>query len=99
MSGIRSEIQEEVDRMTEKELLGLKKFLATCPSRLGAVFRNAPWDDEPFTDEERLAVAEAEEWFEQDGGEGISHDEICRRHRIGRYRSHDESRMDSESRH
>ncbi len=60
MTDIRREVHEEIDRMTEDEVLGLKKFLATYPDRLGAVFRNAPFDDEPLTEEERLAVAEAE---------------------------------------
>ena len=78
MSDLLSEIHEEVDRMTEKELVGLKEFLATYPDRLGSVLRNAPWDDEPETEEERKAVAEAEEWLEQNGGEGIPHEEVCR---------------------
>ena len=78
MTDIRREVHEEIDRMTEDEVLGLKKFLATYPDRLGAVFRNAPFDDEPLPEEERLAVAEAEEWLKQNGGRGIPHDEVMR---------------------
>ena len=97
MTDIRSEIHEEVDRMTEKELVGLKEFLTTFPSRLGAIFRNAPWDDEPFAEEERLAVEEAEEWLKQNGGRGIPHDQVCRTLGLGRYRARDDGRVDAES--
>ncbi len=35
---------------------------------------NAPLDDEPFTEEERLAVAEAEEWLRHN--EPIPHEQV-----------------------
>lgn len=82
MSGIRSELHEEIDRMDEKELLGLKKFLATYPDELGAFLRTVPWDDEPLTEEDEKALAESEEWFRQNGGKGIPHDEVMREHRL-----------------
>ena len=72
MIDVRRQIQAEVDRMTDDELRGLSGFLATFPDRLGAVLRNAPWEDEPWT--------EAEEWLEQNGSRGIPHEEIVRRH-------------------
>ncbi|MDE0106802.1 MAG: hypothetical protein OXN96_03280 [Bryobacterales bacterium] len=78
MAEIRAALHEEIDRMTEGELVGLKEFLATYPDRLGAVLRNAPWDDEPETEEERLAVAEAEESLKQNGGKGIPHERVMR---------------------
>ncbi len=80
MIDVRRQIQEEVDRMTDDEIRGLSGFLATFPDRLGAVLRNAPWDDEPWTDEDERAWTEAEEWLEQNGGRGIPHEEIVRRH-------------------
>lgn len=78
MSDLRSELHEEINRMDEGELLGLKKFLATYPDKIGAVLRNAPWDDEPLTEEDEKAVAESEEWFRQNGGKGIPHDQVMR---------------------
>ena len=83
--------------MNEQEMLGLKEFLASYPSRLAAFFRNAPWDDEPLTEEDRLAIAEADEWLKQNGGKGIPHEEICRRHGLGRFSTDDENRMDPAS--
>lgn len=79
MSDIRSEVHEEVDRMTEKELLGLKEFLATYPDKMGAFLRNVPWDDEPLTEEEEALVAESDEWFRQNDGKGIPDEEVARR--------------------
>jgi hypothetical protein len=38
----------------------------------------APWDDEPETEEERAAVAEARRELEE--RKGIPHDEAMRRH-------------------
>ena len=75
---ICAEIHEEIDRMTEDELFGLRRFLATYPDRIGSVLRNAPLDDESETEEERLAVAEAEEWLKQNGGKGIPHEQVMR---------------------
>ena len=42
LSEMRAALYEEIDRMTEDELVGLKEFIATYPDRLGAVLRNAP---------------------------------------------------------
>ena len=78
MTDIRNEVHEEIDRMTEKELLGLKEFLATFPDRLGAILRNAPVDDEPVTEEDLRAIAKSQEWFRQNGGKGIPHDQVVR---------------------
>ena len=52
MADSHGEVHEEIDRMTEGELLGLKEFLATYPHRVGAMLRNAPLDDEPVTTED-----------------------------------------------
>lgn len=78
MADVRSEIHEEIDRMTADELLGLKKFLATFPDKMGAVLRNAPLADEPLTEEEERGVAEADEWLRQNGGRGIPHEQVMR---------------------
>ena len=64
--------------MTEEELRGLKDFLATYPDQFGAFLRNAPWSDEPLSEEDKKAIAEGEEWIKQNGGRGIPHEEIER---------------------
>ena len=77
-AGIRKEVHEEIDRMTDEEVRGLKEFMATYPDPVAALFRNAPFDDEPYTKEEQRLVAEADEWFANNGGKGIPHEEILR---------------------
>ena len=75
---IRKEVHEEIDRMTDEEVRGLKEYMATYPDPVAAAFRNAPYDDEPYTEEEQRLVAEAREWFAKNGGEGIPYEEIMR---------------------
>lgn len=41
MIDIRKDVHEEIDRMTARQVAGLKKFLATYPRRLAATLRNA----------------------------------------------------------
>lgn len=78
MRDCRREIHDEIDRMPEDDLPGLRALLATYPNRLGAFLRNAPLDDEPETEEERLAVAEAEESIKRNGGKCIPHEQVMR---------------------
>ena len=80
MAEIRRTVHRQVDRMTVDEVVGIKKFLETFPDWFGAILRNLPWDDEPWTEEDERAVAESEAWFERNGGRGIPHEEIVRKH-------------------
>ena len=75
---IRKEVHEEIDRMTDDEVKGLQEYMATYPNPVVAAFRNAPFDDEPYTEEEQRLVAEAREWLKQNGGKGIPHEEVMR---------------------
>ena len=78
MTEIRKEVHEEIDRMPEEQVVGLKNILASYPTPLDAACRNAPESDEPETEEEARLVAEADEWLRQNGGRGIPHEEIVR---------------------
>ena len=78
MADIRAEIHEDIDLMPDYDLVGLKKFLDTYPSGAAVTCRRAPYDDEPVTEADRIAIREAEEWFDRHGGRGIPHEEIMR---------------------
>lgn len=78
MTKIRKEVHEEIDRMPEEQVEGLKKLPASYPTPLDAACRNAPESDEPETEEEARLVAEADEWLRQNDGRGIPHEEIVR---------------------
>ena len=75
---VRKEVHEEIDRMTDEEVQGLKDYMATYPDPVAAAFRNAPLDDEPTTEEDLRSIAEAQEWFDQNGGRGIPHEQVVR---------------------
>ncbi|MXY67887.1 MAG: hypothetical protein F4Y47_04930 [Acidobacteriia bacterium] len=78
MTEVRKEVHEEIDRMPEEQVEGLKKLLASYPTPLDAACRNAPASDEPETEEEARLVAEADEWLRRNDGRGIPHEEIVR---------------------
>ena len=78
MTKIRDQLHDEIDRMSEEEMIGLRKYLDTYPDKLGAFLRRAPWDDEPVTEEDIRAVEEAEKWFEENGGRGIPSEQVKR---------------------
>ncbi|MDE0262769.1 MAG: hypothetical protein OXJ37_10255 [Bryobacterales bacterium] len=78
MTEIRNEVHEEIDRMPEEQVEGLKKLLASYPTPVDAACRNAPESDEPETEEEARLVAEADEWLRQNDGGGIPHEETVR---------------------
>ena len=78
MTEIRKEVHEEIDRMPEEQVVGVKNLLASYPTPLDAACRNAPESDEPETEEEARLVAEADEWLRQNDGRGIPHEEIVR---------------------
>ena len=78
MADVRKEVHEEIDRMTDDEVAELQECLATYPSSLAAAIQNAPYGDEPETEEERLAVEEDLDWLKQNGDKGIPHEEVMR---------------------
>jgi hypothetical protein len=68
-----------IDRLPEAQLSALVGLLETMVDPVTAALRNAPMDDEPETEEEKQAVAEARDWLNERGGKGISHPEAMRR--------------------
>lgn len=75
----REHAHQLIDRMPEMQLSGLVQFLETIVDPVATALRNAPLDDEPETDEEKVAVTEAKTWLQQNGGKGIPHAEAMRR--------------------
>jgi hypothetical protein len=74
MSGTRQHAHELIDRLPEAQLSALVGLLETIVDPVTAALRNAPVDDEPITDEEERAVAEAREWLKHN--EGIPHEQV-----------------------
>jgi len=79
MSDTRQHAHQLIDRLPETQLSALVGLLETIVDPVAAALRDAPVDDEPETEEEKQAVAEARDWLKRNGGEGIPHDEAMRR--------------------
>jgi hypothetical protein len=75
----REHAHELIDRLPETQLSALVRLLETMVDPVGAALRNAPVDDEPQTEEEKLAVSAAYDWLKKNGGTGIPHAEAMRR--------------------
>jgi hypothetical protein len=58
----RQKMHALVDRWPLTQLAPLEGLLQSILDPLSRKLARAPLDDEPFTDEDRLAVAEADEW-------------------------------------
>ncbi len=79
MTDTRELAHQLIDRLPETQLSGLVQFLETILDPVAAALRNAPLDDEPETEDEKAAVAEARTWLRNNGGKGIPHAEAMRR--------------------
>jgi hypothetical protein len=79
MTDPREQAHQLIDRLPETQLSALVGLLETIVDPVAAALRNAPFDDEPETDSEKQAVAEARDWLARRGGKGIPHDGAMRR--------------------
>ena len=79
MTDARQQAHQLIDRLPEAQLSALVGLLETIVDPVAAALGNAPVDDEPETEEERLAAAEARIWLRKNGGKGIPHEEAMRR--------------------
>jgi len=79
MNDPRQHAHQLIDRIPETQLSDLVQFLETIVDPVAAALRNAPLDDEPETEDEKTAVAEAKAWLQSNGGKGIPHAEAMRR--------------------
>lgn len=65
-----------IDRLAPSQVTAVVGLLEALLDPAAKSIANAPVDDEPETEKERVAVAESKAWFEQRKGIGISHEEI-----------------------
>ena len=65
-----------LDRLDAGQLEAVIRLLRVMTDPVARVIANAPVDDEPESEQERQAVAESKAWFQQQGGKGISHEDV-----------------------
>ena len=76
---VKRQIKDLIDGMPPDELLVIKRFIQYIRDLEDPFLRNlaeAPWDDEPLSDEDMAAIAEAEADIK--AGRLVSHEEIMR---------------------
>lgn len=75
----RQQAHQLIDRMPETQIFALVGLLEAIIDPVEHALRTAPIDDEPETEDEIRAVAEARDWFRRNDGTGIPHGEAMRR--------------------
>ena len=76
---VKRQIKDLIDGMPPDELLVIKRFIQYVRDMEDPFLRNlaeAPWDDEPLSDEDIAAIAEAEADIK--AGRLIPHEEVMR---------------------
>lgn len=67
---------ELIDRMAPSQVSAVVGLLETMLDPVSRAIANAPYDDEPESEDERRAVAESKAWLAQHPGQAIPHSEI-----------------------
>lgn len=75
MTSDRQQVHELIDRLAPRQVVAVRQLLEAVLDPVSHAIANAPIDDEPETEEEREAVAEAKEWFKKNP-QGIPFEEV-----------------------
>ena len=79
MSDTRQHAHELIDRLPETQISAVVGFLESIVDPDKATLQNAPLDDEPESEAELQAVAQARTSLRNNGGKGVPHNEAMRR--------------------
>ena len=79
MSNTRRHAHELIDRLPETQISAAVGFLESIVDPDKATLHNAPFDDEPETYAEGVAVAQARASLQKNGGKGVPHKEAMQR--------------------
>jgi hypothetical protein len=72
----REQAHELIDRMAPSQVSAVVGLLETMLDPVSRAIANAPFDDEPESEDERRAVAESKAWLAAHPGQTISHAEM-----------------------
>lgn len=65
-----------IDRMSTGQVTAVVGLLEVMLDPVSRALANAPYEDEPISEEEERAVAESKAWLAEHPGEGTSHKEL-----------------------
>jgi hypothetical protein len=72
----KRQAHELIERLAPSQVAAVIGMLEAMLDPVARAIARAPLDDEPETEAERQAVAESKAWFERQGGQGISHEDV-----------------------
>jgi hypothetical protein len=72
----RQQAHELIDRIAPSQVSAIVGLLETMLDPVSRAIANAPFDDEPESEDERCAVAESKAWLAEHPGQGIPHSEL-----------------------
>ncbi len=75
----RDHAHELIDRLPDEQVAALAGFLESIIDPDDTTLESAPFDDEPESEMERQAVAQARASLQRNGGKGVPHAEAMRR--------------------
>ena len=76
----RTELHQLLDCVPEKELSRVEVFLGSLSDPVLRTIEDAPWDDEPLSEEDHRDIVRASEDLE--AGRVISHADVCAKFNI-----------------
>jgi hypothetical protein len=72
----KQQAHELIERLGPNQVSAVVGLLEALLDPVSRAIANAPADDEPEGEQERREVEESKAWFERQGGQGISHEEV-----------------------
>jgi hypothetical protein len=74
----KQEAHELIDRISTAQASAVVTLITSMLDPVDRAIANAPFEDEPISDEETRAVAASKAWLAEHPGEGIPHEEMLR---------------------
>ena len=72
----KQQAHELIERMSTGQVSAVVGLLETMLDPVDRAIANAPFEDEPISEEETRAVAASKAWLAEHPGEGIPHEEL-----------------------
>ncbi len=74
----KQEAHELIERISTAQASAVVTLITTMLDPVDRAIANAPFEDEPISDEENRAVAASKAWLAEHPGEGTPHEEMLR---------------------
>jgi hypothetical protein len=72
----KEQAHELIDRMAPSQVSAVVGLLESMLDPVSRAIANAPYDDEPESEEERRAVASSKAWFAENPGKEIPQEDV-----------------------